>query len=134
MKKLTPFQSILFLAGGLLMVLGAGCFSLMWHQRLFCWVFLAGTVLFTMMQLMQTYEGKKPSVKRLRNIQAFADLLFILSGLLMIDNAYGFLRPMFGNVYDYINLVYNKWVLPLLIAALLEVYTTHRLSSELEKN
>lgn len=134
MKKLTPLQSVLFLIGGLLMVCGAGCFSLMWHQRVFCWVFLLGAILFTTMQLMQTYDGNKPSVKRLRNIQAFADLLFILSGLLMTDTAYGFLRPMFGNMYDYINLVYNKWVLLLLIAAVLEVYTTHRLSSELGKN
>ena len=51
----------------------------------------------------------------------------------MVDNAYGLLRPMFTHVVDYLAYVYNKWVVILLIAALLEIYTMHRISSELEK-
>jgi hypothetical protein len=66
--------------------------------------------------------------------------MFIVAAILMVDTAYGFLMPLFadgktsGTVYiTYIELVYNKWVLPLLIAAILEVYTVHRLDSELKK-
>ena len=56
----------------------------------------------------------------------------------MIDSAYQFLLPLFGGrggtgYMDYIQYVYNKWVLLLLIAALLEIYTTHRIGNELKK-
>ena len=51
----------------------------------------------------------------------------------MADSAYGFFRPMFDNITDYIEIVYNKWVVLLLVAALLEVYTTHRINNELSK-
>ena len=40
---------------------------------------------------------------------------------------------MSAGYYTYIEYVYNKWVVLLLIAAILEVYTTHRLDSELKK-
>jgi len=40
---------------------------------------------------------------------------------------------MFSNMTDYINYVFNKWVILLLIAAILEVYTVHRLDRELSK-
>jgi len=33
--------------------------------------------------------------------------------------------------YNYIEYVYNKWVILLLIAGVLEVYSTHRMSSEM---
>ena len=51
----------------------------------------------------------------------------------MIDNAFGVTQSFFGNYATYLEVVYNKWVLLLLIAALLEIYTMHRLSSELSK-
>ena len=65
-----------------------------------------------------------------------ADLLFILSGILMVDTAYNFLLPLFRSAgsagyYNYIEYVYNKWVILLLIAGVLEVYSTHRMSSEM---
>jgi len=34
---------------------------------------------------------------------------------------------------SYLQYVYNKWVVTLLIAAILQLYTTHRISQELEK-
>jgi hypothetical protein len=111
----------------------------MWHQKVVCWVFLAGTVLFTLMQLMQTYEGNSFTVKRLKKIQAVADLFFVLSGIVMVDSAYQFLLPLFQNgqgtgYFTYIEYIYNKWVLLLLVAAILEIYTTHRIASELNKS
>ena len=138
MKQLNKTQGILFLVGGMLMVAGAGCFVFMWQQKVVCWVFLLGVILFTLMQLMQTYEGNDLVVKHLKRIQAIADILFILSGFLMVDTAYQYLLPLFksqdsSGYYAYLNYVYNKWVILLLIAALLELYTTHRINYELNK-
>jgi TRAP-type C4-dicarboxylate transport system permease small subunit len=77
-------------------------------------------------------------IRRLRRIMIFADILFILAGLLMVENAYNFLLPFFQNhitngLNAYIIYIMGKWVVLLLVAAILEVYTTHRISHELEK-
>lgn len=138
MKQLNKIQSIIFLLGGSLMVIGAGCFVFMWHQRVVCWIFALGAVMFAVMQAMQIYEGNSLTIKRLKRIMSLADILFIVSAFLMIDTAYQLLLPLFqdGNGMGYINYVdfiYNKWVITLLIAALLELYTTHRIGSELKK-
>ncbi|ERK38547.1 hypothetical protein HMPREF9135_1459 [Segatella baroniae F0067] len=134
MKELTLIQRIVFLVGGALMVVGAGTYVFMWHQQVFGWIFLLGAFLFSTVQFMQTYSGASMTVKRLKRIMNLANLLFVLAGLLMVDNAFGVLRPLFSDVTDYLNYVYNKWVLLLLIAALLELYTTHRIFSELGKD
>ncbi len=133
MKQLNKTQSLIFLLGGALMVIGAGCFVLMWQQKIVCWVFFLGAVLFTLMQSMQTYEGNSFVVRRLKNIQAMANLFFIISAVLMIDTAYQFFRPLFSNIVTYYQYVFNKWVPLLLLAAILEIYTTHRIDSELKK-
>lgn len=133
MKQLSKIQTLVFLLGGALMVIGAGCFAFMWQQQAVCWVFLVGTVLFSVMQMMQTYEGTELAIKRLKHIQSLADVLFVVAGILMVDTAWGFFRPLFSDVYTYFNYVYNKWVVVLLIAAVVEVYTMHRLDHELSK-
>ena len=137
MKQLSKIQSAIFLLGGVLMVVGAGCyaFGFIYPKMLLytCWVFLVGTVLFSVIQAMQLYEGKSFVIHRLKRIQAMADICFILSGISMVDTAYAFARNWFSNYETYITYFYNKWVLLLLIAALLELYTTHRISRELEK-
>ncbi len=115
------------------MVIGAGCFALMWQQQICCWVFILGALMFTTMQLLQSYEGSDITIKRLKRIQGLADLLFVMAGILMADHAYGFFRPLFSNPLDYMNYVFNKWVVLLLLAAILEVYTVHRLDHELSK-
>ena len=117
----------------MLMVAGAGCYVMMWQQRVVCWIFLVGSVMFSLMQTMQVYTGTELVLRRLKNIQGLASLLFVISGVLMADSAYGFFRPMFDNITDYIEIVYNKWVVLLLVAALLDVYTTHRINNELSK-
>lgn len=138
MKQLNNIQSAIFLIGGILMVIGAGCFVFMWQQQFFCWIFAAGALMFTVIQAMQLYEGKNFVVKRLKKIQFIADIFFILSAILMVDSVYQFLVPLFRNgsgagYVNYIQYIYNKWVVLLLIAAILEVYTTHRIGSELKK-
>ncbi len=118
------------------MVVGAGCFAFMWHREVASWIFLVGAVLFSVMQTRQTYSGTSLVIRRLKRIQLLSGILFILTGILMADTAVHFLLPLFkgeGGYISYITYIYNKWVIALLIAAVLEVYTTHRLSHELEK-
>ncbi len=117
----------------MLMVVGAGCFALMWQQQVACWVYLAGALMFVVMQILQSYEGRDITIKRLKRIQNLANILFLLAGILMADNAFGFFRPLFSNIVDYINYLFNKWVILLLVAAILEVYTVHRIDHELSK-
>lgn len=133
MKQLSKVQSTLFLIGGVLMVAGAGCYAFMFAQGVACWVYLVGAALFASMQAAQSYEGTNFTVKRLKKIMAVADIFFVLSGLLMVDSAYQCLRDAFSDYTTYLNYVYNKWVLLLLVAAILEMYTMHRISSELRK-
>lgn len=133
MKQLSKFQSTLWLAGGILMVAGTGLFAFLVYWRVSCWLFLAGTLLFVLMQLMQVYEGHNLVIRRLKRIQSVADLFFVISGISMVDTAYGFLMRLFSNYETYLTYFYNKWVVLLLIAAILEVYTTHRISYELNK-
>ena len=139
MKQQNKAQSVIFILGGLLRVIGTGCFVFMWHQKVVCWAFLVGTVLFALIQLMQTYDGDSFTIKRLKKIQAVADIFFVLSGILMVDSAYQFFLPLFNDgqntgYFTYLEYIYNKWVVLLLVAAILEIYTTHRITSELNKN
>lgn len=134
MKQLNRFQSILFAIGGMLMVIGAGCFAFMWQQQVVCWLFLAGASMFTLMQSMQTYEGSNFVIRRLKRIQAVANIFFMLAGILMVDTAYMFFRPLFNSSIAYIDFLYNKWVVLVLIAAFLEIYSMHRIDSEMKKD
>ena len=134
MKQLNRFQSILFAIGGMLMVIGAGCFAFIWQQQVVCWLFLAGATMFTLMQSMQTYEGSNFVIRRLKRIQAVANIFFMLAGILMVDTAYMFFRPLFNSSIAYIDFLYNKWVVLLLIAAFLEIYSMHRIDSEMKKD
>lgn len=133
MKQLSKIQTIVFLVGGILMVIGAGSYVFMFQRAVMSVVFFVGALCFALMQLEQRYDGQNVVIIRLRRIQLIADVLFILSGILMIDSHYMLLKPLFSSYTDYIQYVYNKWIMTLLIAAILEIYTVHRLSSELEK-
>ena len=105
----------------------------MWHQDIVCWIYLVGSLLFAVIQIMQTYEGNKLTIKRLKKIMSIADIFFVLSGVLMVDTAHRFLMSAFTNYLTYFEMIYNKWVVLLLIAALLEMYTMHRIDHELHK-
>lgn len=133
MKQLNKLQTLIFLTGGAMMVVGAGCFALMWQQKIACWIYLAGALMFGVTQMMQEYQGNNFTVKRLKRIMSLADIFFILSGFLMVDMVYRFLQSAFDNYLTYYNTIYNKWVVLLLIAAILEMYTMHRIEHELSK-
>ncbi len=128
MKQLNKVQTVIFLLGALLMVIGAGTSILAWGSAPY--VFSVGALGFASMQMLQRYEGANFVIRRLRRIQLLSDVLFLFSGLLMLANKGNF----FGLSHiTYMEYVYNKWVITLLIAAILQLYTTHRLGHELEK-
>lgn len=133
MKKLNKIESILFMLGGMLMVTGIGCYVFMLAPSITCWLALTGSILFSTLHMIQAYEGSQLAIKRLKRILNIADLLFVIAGILIVDSTYNFLRPAFENQESYITYVYNKWVLLLLIAAILEVYATHRIDYLLKK-
>lgn len=136
MKQLNSLQNLIFLAGGALMVIGVALNFFSFQQVAAC-LFLLGAVCFGGMQMMQTYEGNNVVIRRLRRIMTLADVLFIVSGLLLLEQNYNFLMPLFqkngmqGMIYYAQYVVHNNWVLVLFVAALLELYTMHRISSEL---
>lgn len=128
MKKLNKVQTAIFLLGALLMVIGAGTTMLAWGGAPY--VFSVGALGFASMQMLQRYEGSNFVLRRLRRIQLVSDVFFLISGLLMIASK----GNIFGLSYiTYMEYVYNKWVITLLIAAILQLYSTHRIGHELEK-
>ena len=128
MRQLSKVQSIIYLVGGLVMVVGAGATLLAW--RLAPYVFAVGAICFASMQMLQRYEGQNFVIRRLRRIMLLSDVLFLVAALLMLANQGNFLGLSY---ITYIQYVYNKWVVVLLIAAILQIYTIHRIGHELEK-
>ena len=120
------------------MVIGVALNFFGFHQVASC-LFLLGAVCFGSMQMMQQYEGRSVVVRRLRRMMMLADVLFIVSGLLLLEQNFNILFPLFqkngtqGIVWYAKYVVHNNWVLPLFVAALLELYTMHRISNELGK-
>ena len=128
MRPLSKLETYLLLLGGLLMVVGAGASVLLlpWAP----YVFAPGALLFAAMQMRQRYEGTNFTVKRLRHIMLLSDVLFLVAALLMFANQGNF----FGLDYlSYIKYVHNNWIVVLLVAAILQLYTSHRIANELEK-
>ncbi len=132
-RCLNNTQSALFLLGGILMVVGMGCYVFMFYRMIAGAVYFAGAVIFAVMQCMQTYHGTSLTLRRLKGIMTMADLFFVLAGVLMIDTECHFLRPMFSNQMHYIDYVYNKWLVLLLVAVVLELYSTHRITGIINK-
>ena len=136
MRQLSKLQSTLFLLGGVLMVVGAGLYVFLLIQKVASVMFLVGALLFATMQMAQRYEGTSFVIRRLRRVMFLADVCFVLASLLMIEQVYGFLtRQLMSHIQWLVYVVYasRNWVALLLVGALLEMYTTHRISHELGK-
>jgi hypothetical protein len=128
MKQLSSIETAILLIGGLLMVVGAG--GSMFLQSWAAYIFAPGALLFAAMQMRQSYDGNNFTIRRLRRIQLTSDVLFMLAGLLMLANQSNF----FGiNLLLYIKYVHNNWIIVLLVAAILQLYASHRIANELEK-
>ena len=110
------------------MVVGAG--GSMFLQSWAAYIFGPGALMFAAMQMRQSYDGNNFTIRRLRRIQLTSDVLFLLAGLLMLANQSNF----FGiNLLLYIKYVHNNWIVVLLVAAILQLYASHRIANELEK-
>jgi hypothetical protein len=129
MRQLSKTETILLLLGGLLMVVGAG--ASMFLQSWASYVFAPGALLFVAMQLRQRYEGNNFTIRRLRHIMIISDLLFLVAALLMFANQSNFLGL---DYLSYIKYVHNNWIVVLLVAAILQLYSSHRIANELEKD
>ena len=115
MKQLSKVQSLVFVIGALLMVVGAGTSLLEWGSSPY--IYSIGAIAFVSMQLQQRYEGPNFVIRRLRRIMIMSDICFLLAAVLMFANM--------GNVFGlsqitYVEYVYNKWVIVLLVAAILD--------------
>jgi hypothetical protein len=128
MKQLSKLQTIIFMAGALLMTIGAGLTIL--RLAVAPWLFAVGAVGFTSMQLQQRYDGQNFVIRRLRRMMILSDVLFLVAAVLLLanqDNLFHF------DQFIYIKYVRNNWVVTLLIAAMLQLYSVHRIDSELQK-
>ncbi len=119
---------MLLLLGGLLMVVGSG--ASLFLQSWAPYVFAPGALLFAAMQLRQRYEGTDFVVRRLRRILILSDVLFLVAALLMFANESNFLGIQY---ISYIKYVHNNWIVVLLVAAILQLYASHRIAHELDK-
>ena len=128
MRQLSKNQLIIYVVGAVLMAIGAGATLPGWSVAPY--MYCIGALCFTSMQMQQRYDGKDFTIRRLRRMMLLSDFLFLLAGVLMLVNG----RNVFGLDYiTYVEYVYNKWVIVLLIAAILQLYSMHRLGHELEK-
>lgn len=137
MKELTHAQSILMALGGLLMVIGTGCVVFDVMRDITTVIFAVGAVLFAAMQMQQLYLGNSITVKRLRRTMIMGDICFILAAVLMLENhfkvVFQYVATTMEGYNNWVHIVHNNWVILLLIGALIEIYTSHRISYELKK-
>ena len=70
-------------------------------------------------------------IRRLRRILIISDVLFLVAALLMFANEGNFLGIQY---LSYIKYVHNNWIVVLLVAAILQLYASHRIANELEKD
>ncbi len=120
MKALSPLQNFLFHLGGCLLI-GGLFLRILNLPQIGTWIYCIGAIAFAAMQLVNRYEGPSLTIRRLRRQQILGAFLLILSGALMMaqDCQWMFKR--------------NQWVVCLMIAAILEVYTAFRIPNELKK-
>jgi hypothetical protein len=128
MRQLSRVQNAIFLVGGLLMVIGAGLS--LFRFAVAPYIYALGAIGFASMQMLQRYDGQNFVIRRLRRIMVLSDVLFLVAAVLMFASQG---NPLGLDQITYVQYVYQKWVVILLIAAVLQLYTTHRIANELEK-
>ncbi len=102
------------------MLLGAAAF--MWQPMWATVAFSVGALVFAPLQMLQRYEGRNFTLRRLRRQQLLGALALLVTACFMIMQVcrIGFARR-------------NEWVVALAIACVLELYTAFRIPAELEK-
>jgi hypothetical protein len=120
MNELTPGQLMAQQVGAVLMLIGAAAY--MWLPLWATVAFTVGALLFAPLQMLQRYEGRSFTIRRLRRQQLLGALALLVTACLMIMQVcqVGFARR-------------NEWVVALAIACVLELYTAFRIPAELKK-
>ena len=128
MKQLNSFQNAIFVSGAVLMVAGAALW--MMFKDLAPWLFAIGALAFVAMQVQQRYEGDNFTIQRLRRIMLMSDVLLILTAALMFaDDG----NPFGLDHLTWLNYIHNNWMVLLLLAAVIQLYTVFRIDAELKK-
>lgn len=135
--KMTKIQNYIFLAGAIMMVIGVGCKIFGFFPEIMTIIFVLGCISFALIQMSQTYDGNNFTIRRLRKIMIFGDVCFIISGLLMLEDTFHLIFPYMATSIEgynnYVHYVHHNWVVALLVGAILELYSTHRMSYEFRK-
>ena len=107
------YLSWMYVSGGILLLLG--CCSYITGWKASPYVYGIGAVLFAVPQLLDRYEGANFIIRRLRRQQILGALLLMMTTFFMVF------------------FEHNEWILCLTIAAVLELYTSFRISAEEKK-
>lgn len=128
MRELNKTESAILVIGAVMMVIGSGAnlFAQSWAP----YVFAMGTIGFVLMQLKQKYDGDNVAIKRLRRMVIISDVCLLLAAVMMFANMDNLFRL---DAITYIKYVHNNWVVVLMVAAMLQLYTSHRISKEMLK-
>ncbi len=102
----------------------------MFFREVAPWVFALGALAYVAMQVQQRYDGDNFTIQRLRRIMLMSDILLIVVAALMFAD-YG--NPFGLEQLTWLNYIHNNWVVVLLIAAVIQLYTVFRIDSELAK-
>lgn len=129
MKQMNKWQNAIFIVSAILMVAGAVISILRWEW--FPYVYAIGAIGYASMQMLQRYEGTNFTIRRLRRIMLLSDFLLLLVAVLMFASQ-GYTMGLDYWFY-YLSNVRINWVVVLLLAAILQLYTSFRMGSELEK-
>ena len=105
--------TIIQMVGAVLLLVGAMLQITRWELSPI--LYTVGAVMYAYVQVMSRYDGKNLIVRRLRRQQILGAVLLVFAGVLMFVTRH------------------NEWVLCLSVAAVLQLYTAFRISSELEK-
>lgn len=143
MNQLNKVQSALFVLSGVLLAVGAGCYAFLLVRPAAAVCFILGAIGFCTLQQVQASPLRHHpalTLRRLHVILTFSHLLFLVAGLLMIEEQFQVVgrwlaeRDVTGGAryITFVTYTHGKWVVALLIAALTELYATHRISNELQ--
>ena len=129
MRELNKTESAILVIGAVMMVIGSGAniFAQSWAP----YVFAMGTIGFVLMQLKQKYDGDNVAINRLRRMVIISDVCLLLAAVMMFANMDNLFRL---DAITYIKYVHNNWVVVLMVAAMLQLYTSHRISKEILKD
>ena len=126
---MNSLQNAIFVSGAILMVVGAAIW--MMNKSVAPWLFAIGALAFVAMQVQQRYEGDNFTIQRLRRIMLMSDVLLILTAALMFaDDG----NPFGLDHLTWLNYIHNNWMVLLLLAAVIQLYTVFRIDAELKKD